>query len=140
MNTITVETIMRTLENYMTDMTIEASKAAVTGNYDKAREILAEKRELEANLNIIYQAAVETLGEQIVKIRVELGALYQHYQEVTIMDNINKLVKLIRELQKEIKALQNERDYWRDLYINEVIGTSSESDINKGKISNKIKI
>lgn len=56
------------------------------------------------------------------------------------MDNINKLVKLIRELQKEIKALQNERDYWRDLYINEVIGTNSESDINKGKISNKIKI
>ena len=63
MNTITVETIMRALENYMTDMTIEASKAAVTGNYDKAREILAEKRELEANLNIIYQVTVETLGE-----------------------------------------------------------------------------
>lgn len=54
---------MRALENYITDMTIEASKAAVAGNYDKAREILAEKRELEANLDIIYQVTVETLGE-----------------------------------------------------------------------------
>lgn len=37
-------------------------------------------------------------------------------------DSINKLIKLVRELQNEIKSLQKERDYWRDRYINEVLG------------------
>lgn len=36
-------------------------------------------------------------------------------------DSINKLIKLVRELQEEIKSLREERDYWRDRYVNEVL-------------------
>jgi hypothetical protein len=43
-----------------------------------------------------------------------------------MMDNISRLIKLVRELQKEIKKLQDERDYWRNRYIDEVVGTDSE--------------
>lgn len=46
--------------------------------------------------------------------------------EVIMMDNISRLIKLVRELQKEIKKLQDERDYWRNRYIDEVVGTDSE--------------
>ena len=48
-----------------------------------------------------------------------------------VMDNINRLIKLVRELQQEIKKLQDERDYWRNRYIDEVIGDDSELERNK---------
>ena len=55
-----------------------------------------------------------------------------------MMDNISKLIKLVRELQKEIKALQDERDYWRNRYIDEVIGDNSEPDIDNSRCKLKV--
>jgi hypothetical protein len=36
-------------------------------------------------------------------------------------NSIDRLIKLVRELQDEIKSLREERDYWKDRYVNEVL-------------------